>query len=105
MSNLVVITGRMIVPKTNRDAFFAISKRQVELSRKETGCVNYWLFEDTFEPGIFFFYEEWQDRAAVDLHFKQSYCLEFVKALRKLITGEADMKIRTIAPKATKPDA
>jgi quinol monooxygenase YgiN len=96
---MIVITGRMSVPDANRKDFFEISERQVTLSRKEPGCLSYWLFEDAMEPGIFFFYEEWKDRAAVDFHFAQDYCLDFVRRLRKLIAGEADMKIRTVAPK------
>lgn len=52
------------------------------------------------EPRRFFFYEEWKDRDAVDFHFKQSYCLEFVKALRKLTDGEPEMHIRTIVEKS-----
>ncbi|MGB3809403.1 MAG: putative quinol monooxygenase [Parvibaculum sp.] len=96
---MIVITGRMKIPDANRKAFFDISERQVTLSREEDGCLSYSLFEDAMEPGIFFFYEEWKDRTAVDFHFAQAYCLDFVKHLRKLTDGDADMKIRTIAPK------
>ncbi len=97
---MVIITGRMRIPDGNRKDFFEISERQVRLSREEAGCLNYWLYEDAMEPGVFFFYEEWKDRAAVDFHFAQSYCHEFVKRLRTLTEGEADMKIRTVAPKS-----
>ena len=94
---MIVITGRMKIPDQHRDAFFVISKKQVELSRKEAGCLNYWLYEDAMDAGTFFFYEEWKDRDAVSFHFEQSYCLDFVRELRGLTDGEADMKIRTIA--------
>ncbi|MCE9648392.1 MAG: antibiotic biosynthesis monooxygenase [Parvibaculum sp.] len=99
---MIVITGRMNIPDANRKDFFDISTRQVRLSREEAGCLSYWLFEDAMAPGTFFFYEEWKDRDAVDFHFKQDYCLDFVKRLRKLTSGEADMKIRTIAEKPAK---
>lgn len=102
---MIVITGRMTIADDKRSAFLGIATRQVELSKLEAGCINYWLFEDAHHPGIFFFYEEWKDRAAVDFHFAQDYCLDFVKKLRPLTTGEADMNIRTIAEKPTKPDA
>lgn len=96
---MIVITGRMKIPDQNRGPFFELAKRQVELSRHEAGCLNYWLYEDSLKPGHFFFYEEWRDRNAIDFHFKQSYCLEFVKALLKLTDGEPEMHIRTIAEK------
>lgn len=96
---MIIITGRVCIPEGNRKDFFEIAERQVRLSREEVGCLSYWLYEDAMEPGMFFFYEEWQDRAAVDFHFAQSYCHEFVKRLRPLTQGEADMKIRTVAPR------
>lgn len=96
---MIVITGRMAIADKNREAFFSISKRQVELSRLEEGCLNYWLYEDAMTPGQFFFYEEWKNRDAVTFHFQQEYCLDFVKKLRDLTTGEAEMHIRTIAEK------
>jgi quinol monooxygenase YgiN len=100
---MIVITGRMAVPDGNRDAFCRIATQQVELSRREAGCLNYWLFEDVHERGTFFFYEGWKDRAAVDFHFAQTYCLDFVRALRGLTDGKPDMHIRTIAEKSGEP--
>ena len=50
---MIIITGRMAVADQNRGAFFTISKRQVELSRLEDGCLNYWLYEDAMSPGHF----------------------------------------------------
>lgn len=94
---MIVITGRMKIADANRAAFLEIGERQVRLSREEAGCLSYALYEDALAPGTFFFHEEWKDRAAVDFHFKQAYCLEFVKRLRPLTDGEADMKIRKIA--------
>lgn len=99
---MIVITGRMKIPEANRAAFFEIGKRQVLLSREEPGCISYALYEDLLDPGFFFFHEEWEDRAAVDFHFAQDYCLDFVKKLQSLTEGKADMKIRTIAPKMNK---
>lgn len=100
---MIVITGRMRVPPEHKEKFLVISKRQVELSRAEPGCLSYWLHEDVWDRGTFFYYEEWKDRSAVDFHFKQAYCLEFVKALRGLTEGRPQMNIRTIADKAADP--
>ncbi|MGV8997789.1 MAG: putative quinol monooxygenase [Parvibaculaceae bacterium] len=99
---MIVITGRMAIPQAKQKTFHEISQQQVRLSRDETGCLNYWYFEDVMEPGTFFFYEEWKDRDAVSFHFEQAYCLDFVKELRNLTAAKPDMHIRTVAEKPEK---
>jgi quinol monooxygenase YgiN len=96
---MIVITGRMKIPDANRAAFLEITGHQVRLSIEEAGCLSYALYEGALAPGFLFFYEEWLDRAAIDFHFRQQYCLDFVRKLRALTEGVADMKIRTIAGK------
>ncbi len=77
---MIVITGAARVADGNRAAFEQVAVRQVTLSRQEPGNVSYSYFEDRMEPGRFFFYEEWKDRAAVDFHFAQGYCHDFMEA-------------------------
>ncbi|MBX3445391.1 MAG: antibiotic biosynthesis monooxygenase [Parvibaculaceae bacterium] len=96
---MIVITGAARVSETNRAAFETVAERQVRLSRAEPGNISYSWFEDRMEPGRFFFYEEWRDRAAVDFHFAQDYCHEFMKAARRLAEGEPEITIREIMVK------
>ncbi len=37
-------------------------------SRKESGCLQYHVFEDKHYTGSFFTYEEWESEAALDKH-------------------------------------
>src|SRR5690606_36455191 len=96
---MIVITGAARVAEENRAAFAKVAERQVTLSRAEPGNVSYAWFEDKMERGRFFFYEEWKDRAAVDFHFAQSYCHEFMEAARRLAETEPDLTIREIMVK------
>lgn len=96
---MIVITGAAKVADTNRAEFRKVAERQVTLSRAELGNVSYAYFEDAMEPGRFFFYEEWRDRAAVDFHFAQAYCHEFMEAARRLAETEPDLTIREIMVK------
>lgn len=93
---MIVITGAARVAEANRTAFEKVAERQVRLSRAEAGNISYSYFEDRMEPGRFFFYEEWRDRAAVDFHFAQAYCHEFMEAARRLAEAEPDIAIREI---------
>ncbi|MEQ8266911.1 MAG: putative quinol monooxygenase [Parvibaculum sp.] len=96
---MIVITGAAKMPAANRDAFRPVAERQVRLSRAEPGNISYGYYEDQMEPGRFFFYEEWKDRAAVDFHFAQSYCLEFMEAARRLAETPPEISIREVVVK------
>ncbi len=48
------------------------------------------------EPGRFFFYEEWKDQAAIDFHFAQPYCLEFIAKARALSSSPPEIRIRPV---------
>lgn len=40
----------------------------VEPTRREDGCINYDLHQKQGDPATFVFYENWRDRAALDVH-------------------------------------
>ena len=96
---MIVITGTARIPAANRDAVRPVAERQVLLSRAEPGNVSYGWYEDRMEPGRFFFYEEWKDRTAVDFHFAQAYCHEFMEAARLLAEAAPEISIREVVVK------
>ncbi|MBX3493803.1 MAG: antibiotic biosynthesis monooxygenase [Parvibaculum sp.] len=96
---MIVITGTAKIADQNRTAFRPVAERQVTLSRAEAGNVAYGYYEDQMEPGRFFFYEEWKDRAAVDFHFAQTYCHEFMEAARALAETPPEISIREVMVK------
>jgi len=93
---MIVITGRAQVAADKREAFRPVAERQVTLSRKEAGCLGYGYYEDAMDPGTFLFYEEWKDQTAVDFHFAQSYCLEFMAAVGELATNTPQVVIHQV---------
>lgn len=96
---MIVITGGARVAEANRAEFEKVAERQVRLSREEPGNISYAYFEDRMEPGRYFFYEEWKDRSAVDFHFAQSYCHEFMEAARRLSETEPEIAIHEVVVK------
>ncbi len=90
---MIIITGSAMVADVNRAAFLEIGERQVMNSRREAGNLSYAFYEDAMAPGRFFFFEQWKDQAAVDFHFKQAYCLEFIGKARTLASSPPEIKI------------
>lgn len=90
---MFIITGRAVVAEGNRKRFLEIAEAQTRASRMEAGCLEYGFYEDGMVPGQFLFVEKWKDQAAIDFHFKQPYCLEFISEAGKLSTDEPDISI------------
>lgn len=94
---MIIITGRAKIAPANRAAFIATAETQVTNSRREAGCVSYGFFEDAMEPGAFLFYEEWADQAAVDFHFSQDYCADFMARVAELTSTPPEINIHRVA--------
>lgn len=90
---MILITGSITVTAQDRAAFLELAERQVTLSRKEDGCLGYVCAEDTLQPGAFTFVERWKDQAAVDFHFAQDYCREFIFAAAGLATNDVVIEL------------
>lgn len=48
-------------------------------TRKESGCLSYFLHRDPQLPGKFMFYEKFASQEALDLHINSSYFQKFVR--------------------------
>ena len=90
---MFIITGRAVVAEGNRKRFLEIAEAQTRASRMETGCLEYGFYEDGMVPGQFLFVEKWKDQAAIDFHFNQPYCLEFIAEAGMLSTDDPDVSI------------
>ena len=98
---MILITAKATVSPENRVAYCAISQTQVQRSRAEPGCLDYGFYEDGMAPGTFIFVEKWLDQAALDFHFAQDYCLDFIKSARKLASIKSPIEVHYIAETKT----
>jgi quinol monooxygenase YgiN len=48
----------------------------VPQTRQEAGCINYDLHRSLKKPGMFLFYENWVDRAALEKHGTMPYMVD-----------------------------
>ena len=64
-----------------RDALQAL----VEPTSQEEGYVNYDLHESIEEPGLFFFYENWESGEHLDAHLSAPHLQQFVARMDDLL--------------------
>jgi quinol monooxygenase YgiN len=94
---MILITGTVVVPEPNREAFIAAVTRHVTLSRQEPGCISHGFFEDVMAPGTFTFVERWRDMDAVKEHFAMPYSQESVGVIRQLSESSTGVEIHEVA--------
>lgn len=98
---MILITAKADVSPKNREAYCAASDTQVRNSRQESGCIDYGYYEDAMAPGTFIFVEKWRDQAALDFHFAQDYCLDFIKSARKFASIKSPIEIHYVSETRT----
>lgn len=94
---MILITGTVVIPEQNREAFITAVTRHVTLSRQEPGCISHGFFEDVMALGIFTFVERWRDMDAVKVHFAMDYSREIVGVLRSLSDSSTGVEIHEVA--------
>ncbi len=75
------------------DAALAACVAVREPSLKEEGCIRYNFYVQPDSGHEIVFFEEWVDRAALDLHFTFPYFKEFGEKLGELAAGPPSIRV------------
>ena len=95
---MIIVWGRVNVKPGHFDDVLRLSLEHVHRSRKEPGCLHHSVQSDVENPLSLVFYEEWEDMAALQLHFQVPESGQFVAALTALLTGDPEMKVYEATP-------
>lgn len=93
---MLVVTGSITARPDSFEALKAAALAHAARSRAEPGCLSHKAYADCEDPLTIFFYEEWTDRAALDVHFAQTGSLAFMAKMRTLAAKSTRVKILPI---------
>ena len=96
---MIIVTGLVKVRADALDRALEISLEHVCRSRTEPGCLAHSVHQDVEDPLTLFFFEQWEDDAAVTAHFAVPESLAFVTALSELTTARPVMTLYDATPK------
>jgi len=94
---MIVVVGRVQTDATKREALVRLGEAVAAASRRETGCINYRLYEETERENHFLFVEEWESQAALEQHFATSHVQQFMREIPATLVAPPDVKFHTIA--------
>jgi quinol monooxygenase YgiN len=70
----------------------------VEPTRREEGCIAYYLHQGIDDPTVFYFYENWASAEMLEAHMKTPHFREFAAKLDDLLDGAMNIqRLRRIA--------
>lgn len=96
---MLVVTGSVTARPDTFETLLEAALQHVRRSRAEPGCLSHNVFVDTENPMRLFFYEEWEDRAALDAHFAVPESLDYMRISRELAASGDRIKILPIVPR------
>ena len=66
-------------------------------SRAEPGCITFDVSRSTEDPNVFVLYEEWQDQAALDVHYKTAHFEKYgINGVRTLASNRTAYRCRPL---------
>ena len=74
---MIVISGCMRIDVSKAYDFRKCVKQLVSETLKEPGCAKYCVSADLEEESIFHFFEEWNNKEALDAHLLSPHMKEF----------------------------
>ena len=95
---MIIITGSVTARPETFDELRGICLKHTRRSRLEPGCLSHAVYVDTEEPLRLFFFETWQDRAAVATHFAVPESGAFVRAASKLAAAQDPLRLYESEP-------
>ena len=91
---MIIVWGSMTARSDSLDELLKISLEHVHRSREEPGCLLHSVQIDVENKERLVFYEEWQDMAALQAHFKVAESGQFVQQAKQLSeSGGFDMSM------------
>ena len=97
---MIIITGSVTARPDTFDELRALCLEHTQRSRLEPGCLSHAVHVDAEDSLRLFFFETWQDRAAVATHFAVPESGAFVRAASKLASDQTAIQLYDAEPLA-----
>ena len=95
---MIIVTGSVKAQKATLARMRELALEHVHRSRTEPGCLLHSVHHDVEDPLRLVFLEHWQDRAALDAHFRVPASSDFVTEISELAAEPPSMQIYEAEP-------
>jgi quinol monooxygenase YgiN len=92
MSKLTVVAKIVAKGPSVKDVKNELLK-MIEPTRKEDGCIEYYLHQDNENPTVFLFYENWKNEEELNKHMDTTHFKAMVAAIGNITDEIAIQKL------------
>ena len=89
---MIIVSAKFTAKPGMKEKIAEVSRKAVELTRKETGNISYTLLTST-EDDTFMYYEEWESLDSLKAHLKTEHIAAAREARRDMITGPVSVRV------------
>ncbi|GAA0766834.1 hypothetical protein GCM10008908_05140 [Clostridium subterminale] len=90
---MITIVAKKTIKEDKKEEFKNLANKLIEESRKETGCIEYNLYEELNNSNVVAFIEVWKNEEAINSHNNTRHFTALVPELAKFQEGETEITL------------
>jgi quinol monooxygenase YgiN len=95
MSQLTIV-AKLVAKKNSLESVKSELLKMIAPTRKEYGCIDYFLHQDNDDPAVFILYENWESAACFETHKNTEHYKAYVRALDGLLEEKVVHKMTLV---------
>ena len=95
MSEITVV-AKVSARKDSVEAVKAELLKLIVPTRKESGCIEYYLHQDNEDPAVFIFYETWENAASLEQHKNSHHYKVYLRAINGMFDDKVVNKMTRV---------
>lgn len=100
---VIQITSTLRVKEEHRADALELALEHVATSRQEDGCISHEVYLHPEDPDVLFFYEQWRDQEAIDMHFRQEGSQKLVTRMKQWAAAPMALTLARIETEQQQP--
>jgi quinol monooxygenase YgiN len=90
---LITIVAKTVVIESEIETFINLANELITESKKEAGCREYNLYQDTENKNVLTFIEKWEDEEAIKLHNESAHFTSIVPKLGEMQVKDTEVNL------------
>ncbi|MCT4596992.1 MAG: antibiotic biosynthesis monooxygenase [Vallitalea sp.] len=90
---MITIVAKTVVIESEIETFINLANELITESKKEAGCREYNLYQDTENKNVLTFIEKWEDEEAIKLHNESAHFTSIVPKLGEMQVKDTEVNL------------